>query len=497
MQRDATVVLAVAVAVAWSCSDDDTAVAPSSGGSAGTIASDAATDQAAGSGGTQSDAGSDAADAATSPKRVLLFSRTTGFRHDSIEPAVAALSSLLPARGFEVTATEDAAAFTAALSSTDVAVFLLTSGDVLDPNQQTIFQAFIESGGGFVGVHSAADTEYDWPWYGALVGGYFESHPAVQSGSIRVERESHLATVGLPATWTRTDEWYALQTNPRAGAHVLLSLDESSLPNGGALKGDRPLAWYHGVGSGRSFTTLLGHTKESWNEAAFLDHVAGGIEWAVGREWEKIALVEFDGVAPNGTWDIHHYPPGTFQYDVTPDALVMHDAGILNQHLTRRGVLLDPAQPYVVEGLFRIHGPGGASTGINSFCFNVAVEGGDGELGPIDTWAMNLDVPSSGSGGVMKHMGFVSGGFAEIGQTPVSFGKKDTEYLLRVGVNLKGDVAQPKFVTASIFEAGVQRQSFSVDYATFPHQPSGALVRIGANTHFTDWTLRSLRVYRR
>ena len=215
---------------------------------------------------------------------MLVFTRTAGYRHESIPDGIAALSSLANERDWRLTATEDAATFSdAALAPFDVVLFLSTSGDVLGESEQAALERFVRAGHGFAGIHSASDTEYDWPWYGALVGAYFRAHPAIQSATLRVEA-SHAATSALPALWTRTDEWYAFQTNPRANVNVLLTLDESSYtPGEGSMGADHPVAWYHEYDGGRSFYTALGHTRESYADPLFIAHLAGGIEWAAGR----------------------------------------------------------------------------------------------------------------------------------------------------------------------------------------------------------------------
>ena len=141
--------------------------------------------------------------------RVLVFSRTKGFRHASIPSGIAAVTELGAAHGFAVEATEDPTAFTdASLHRFAAVVFMSTTGDVLDSTQQAAFERYIRHGGGFVGVHSATDTEYDWPWYGQLVGAYFKRHPAIQEAKVSVVNHTHIATKCLPAVWTRTDEWY-------------------------------------------------------------------------------------------------------------------------------------------------------------------------------------------------------------------------------------------------------------------------------------------------
>ncbi|MCI0573192.1 MAG: ThuA domain-containing protein [Myxococcaceae bacterium] len=215
------------------------------------------------------------------PLRLVVFTRTTGFRHDSLPAARDALVEMARAQGWSLQSTEDSAAFVEALAGSDVAVFLLTTGDVLDEAQQDALEAFVRRGGGFVGVHSASDTEYDWPFYGELVGAYFRSHPLVQRARVHVESADHPATRHLPDPWERTDEWYDFRTNPRPQVNVLLTLDESSY-SGGGMGEDHPVAWTREVDAGRSFYTALGHTTESYSEAEFLLHLRGGVEW-VGR----------------------------------------------------------------------------------------------------------------------------------------------------------------------------------------------------------------------
>lgn len=214
--------------------------------------------------------------------RILVFSKTAGFRHDSIPDGIAAVQELGAENGFLVDATEDAAAFTPEnLGRYDAVVFLSTTGDVLDAEQQRAFEGYISGGGGYAGVHAAADTEYDWPFYGGLAGAYFESHPEIQPATVLVEDRAHAATAHLGPAWDRTDEWYNYRTNPRGTARVLASLDESSY-RGGTMDGDHPIAWCQEYEGGRAFYTGLGHTKESYAEPAFLAHLLGGIRYAAG-----------------------------------------------------------------------------------------------------------------------------------------------------------------------------------------------------------------------
>ena len=213
--------------------------------------------------------------------RVLLFSRTEGYRHEAIEPASTAIATLADV---SVQRTEDPAELVRALSDSDVVVFLMTTGDVLDAPEQDALEAYVRRGGGFVGVHSAADTEYDWPFYGTLNGAWFKDHPALQRARLHVQRELTPRLEGLPEVWEREDEWYNFQQNPRADSavRVLITLDESSY-QGGSLGDDHPIVWCRALDAGRSFYTGLGHTVASWQDALFMQHIASGLRWAAGR----------------------------------------------------------------------------------------------------------------------------------------------------------------------------------------------------------------------
>ena len=213
---------------------------------------------------------------------VLVLSKTTGFRHDSIPQGITAIEALAAEYGFSVEATEDAARFTdTALARYRVIVFLSTTGDIFDADQKAAFERYIRSGGGFVGVHSASDTEYQWPWYGRLVGAYFESHPAIQRATVHIADANHPSTKGLPETWMRTDEWYNFRSNPRGAVHVLATLDESTY-SGGKLGADHPIAWCQEIDGGRSWYTAMDHTSESYAEPFFRFHLLGGIESVAG-----------------------------------------------------------------------------------------------------------------------------------------------------------------------------------------------------------------------
>jgi len=228
----------------------------------------------------------------------LIFSKTAAFRHTECIPSgTVAIAQMAQRNGFTVDATENAADFNDAnLAKYDVVIFLCTTGDVLNGAQQTAFEHYIQGGGGYAGIHSASDTEYDWSWYGGLVGAYFRDHPGVagvnqqfQQATINVEDRKSAATKRLPAQWTREEEWYNFRTNPREDVHVLMSVDEStydprgySVAGGSPPMGDHPISWCHEYDGGRAFYTALGHKGVYWKEPLLLSHVLGGIQMAAG-----------------------------------------------------------------------------------------------------------------------------------------------------------------------------------------------------------------------
>jgi type 1 glutamine amidotransferase len=215
---------------------------------------------------------------------ILVFSKTAGFRHDSIPDGIAAIQRLGEENGFDVDATEDASVFTdETLSRYQAVVFLLTTGTILNDDQKAAFERYIEAGNGYVGVHSASDTEYDWAWYGQLLGAYFSSHPDIQTAEVDVVDHDHLSTWFLPDVWQRRDEWYNFRTNPRDnGVTVLATLDETTYM-GGQMGDDHPIMWYHEFDGGRSWYTAMGHTRESYTEPLFVECLLGGILYAIGE----------------------------------------------------------------------------------------------------------------------------------------------------------------------------------------------------------------------
>ncbi|RZM24856.1 MAG: carbohydrate-binding protein [Pedobacter sp.] len=223
---------------------------------------------------------------APKPKPALLiFSKTAGWHHSSIPSAIAAITKIAEQKGYSVDTTTNAAYFNEQkLSAYNAVIFNSTTGNVLNSEQQTAFERYIQAGGGYVGIHSAADTEYDWSWYGQLIGAYFDSHPHnpnVREASIQVSDKSHPASSNLPESWTRSDEWYNYRSF-YPGIKVLASLDEDSY-DGGTNGTGHPIIWYHEYDGGRAFYTGLGHTEESYSEPLFLAQLAGGIEYALGN----------------------------------------------------------------------------------------------------------------------------------------------------------------------------------------------------------------------
>jgi cytochrome c len=214
-------------------------------------------------------------------KKVLVFSSTKGFRHSSIKAGKAAFLKLATEKGFQVDTTENAAVFTENnLKKYRAVVFLSTTGNVLNDAQQNAFERFIQAGGGYLGVHAATDTEYDWPWYTKLAGGQFASHPGrpnVQVGKMHVLDKSHISTAHMPESFDRKDEFYDIK-NFNKDVKVLVTVDEKTYKEG--KMGDyHPMAWYHEYDGGRSFYTNWGHTDETFSEALVLDHIWGGLQW--------------------------------------------------------------------------------------------------------------------------------------------------------------------------------------------------------------------------
>ncbi|MEJ7912218.1 MAG: ThuA domain-containing protein, partial [Chitinophagaceae bacterium] len=217
-----------------------------------------------------------------------MFTKTAGYRHGSIPAGVAAIKALSTNNKFDIDTTSDASVFQEdTLAKYAAVIFLNTTdtGDVLlNHYQEAAFERYIQAGGGFVGVHAATDAEYHWGWYGRLIGGYFSSHPDQQEAVLRVVDSTHPSTKHLPKEWKRKDEWYNFK-NLSKDVKVLLTIDESSY-KGGTNGKYHPMAWYHDFDGGRSFYTELGHTDESYSDPAYLQHLLGGIQYAIGENNE-------------------------------------------------------------------------------------------------------------------------------------------------------------------------------------------------------------------
>jgi type 1 glutamine amidotransferase len=215
--------------------------------------------------------------------KVLIFCKTAGFHHESIAVGIPAIIKMGQENNFDVDTTTNAAKFTVDnLKQYAAVIFLSTTGDVLNNEQQTAFEQYIKAGHGFVGVHAATDTEYDWPWYGKLVGAYFKSHPSKQQeANLEIVDHNFIATKHLPATWRRLDEWYNYKWIAD-DLHVLIKIDEKSY-TGGENGDNHPMAWYHSFDGGRAFYTALGHTDASYVEPLYLKHLLGGIKYAIGK----------------------------------------------------------------------------------------------------------------------------------------------------------------------------------------------------------------------
>lgn len=216
-------------------------------------------------------------------RKILVFCKTAGYHHKSIAAGIRAIDSLAKVYHFTADTTTDSLKFTAKnLKQYAAVVFLNTTGNVLNEEQQAAFTAFIQSGKGYAGVHAATDTEYDWPWYGGLAGAYFKSHPKIQQATMTVKDPGFIATRHLPQQWVHTDEWYNFKSIA-TDLHILLTVDEKSYTGG--INGEtHPVSWYHTYDGGRAFYTALGHTDECYSDPLFLQHLAGGIEYAMGKK---------------------------------------------------------------------------------------------------------------------------------------------------------------------------------------------------------------------
>jgi type 1 glutamine amidotransferase len=240
------------------------------------------------------------AGAAPDPQRILIFSHTTGYRHASIEPGIAALKAIAAKQGIAVEASEAPALFDdpAALARFDAIVLLSTTTDPKKPESEWFtgkrrdaLQGFVRGGGGIVAIHATADSHYNWPWYGRMIGGRFQRHPpGTPTGTLTRRDAHHPATAALPETFQRTDEWYSYQDYDPT-LRLLLTLDPASI--GEADANPNPIAWAHEFEGGRVFYTGLGHSEDGWDDPNLVAHLTGGLRWALGRE-QAPAMVIID-----------------------------------------------------------------------------------------------------------------------------------------------------------------------------------------------------------
>ncbi len=425
--------------------------------------------------------------------QVLVFSKTAAFRHSSaINAGNTMFSNMATTNGWSIDFTENSADFTEQnLSQYDAIVWNNVSGNVLNSNQEQAFKSYINNGGGYVGIHNAADAETNWPWYVDLLGSAtFLNHGGgsdqIQNVGIDLEGITDPITSHFQPYFTRTDEWYNFTANPRPFVEVLLSIDESTL-SGPNMGGDHPITWKHEYDGGRVFYTGFGHTPESFSEINVITMLKEAVEWAANG---RVILDEFNGATQPGPWVIQKPYSGSFPYTASINQLEM--TGIEpgpNQHLVRDGIAIDATIPYTIETKFKILNSGG----VKSFAINFLQDNQPASQN-INTWSLNLDL----LGPVIKYMGFKNGNFQQIGSRSAPWAVKNQEYIYKIEVNrrLNGDVA-PKWVTATISKPdGNVMDSFEVDYSSFPWQPNlNEPVKFGLNSHFASWIASDLKVF--
>ena len=220
---------------------------------------------------------------------VLLFTKTNGFHHESINEGVTAMRGMAKRHDFALDWHEDASIFSdEKLQKYQAVVFLLTTGDILNDEQQAAMERFVRAGKGFVGIHSASDTEYDWDWYTKMVGRTFHIHPTNQSADLQVLDRKFPGLDRMPDRLLWTDEWYEFGAERIKGLNYILAVDEQTYnPNvqWGEKKGVgmgkfHPVAWYHNYDGGRAFYSALGHLPATYSDPLFLEHIYGGLYWA-------------------------------------------------------------------------------------------------------------------------------------------------------------------------------------------------------------------------
>ncbi len=214
-------------------------------------------------------------------QKVLVFSLTKGYHHTSIADGIKAIEKLGAEKGFQVDTTTNVALFTLAnLKSYQALIFLSPTGsNVFNDDQKVALKQYINQGGGFVGIHAASDFNYEWEWYGKMVGGFFDSHPKIQEAKLNVIAPHHKIVKGLPNPWMHKDEWYNFK-NFNPNVKVLIKVDETSY-TGGNMKNDHPISWYQEFEGGKVFYTALGHTAACYTDPLFLKHLWAGMKWVM------------------------------------------------------------------------------------------------------------------------------------------------------------------------------------------------------------------------
>ncbi|WP_062063755.1 ThuA domain-containing protein [Cellvibrio sp. OA-2007] len=220
---------------------------------------------------------------------VLLFTKTSGWHHESVNEGVTAMRAMALRHHFNIDWHEDASIFNdEKLKNYQAVIFLLTTGDILNDEQQAAMERFIRSGKGFVGIHSASDTEYDWDWYTKMVGRTFHIHPVIQTAELTVTNRKFPGVERMPERFLWTDEWYEFGAERIKGLNYILTVDEQTYDpkvSWGDKKGEgmgkfHPIAWYHDYDGGRAFYTALGHLPATYSDSLFLEHIYGGLYWA-------------------------------------------------------------------------------------------------------------------------------------------------------------------------------------------------------------------------
>jgi type 1 glutamine amidotransferase len=438
--------------------------------------------------------------------RILIFTKHESGLNPILPTASGALQRLSSRHHWDLHFTADAEEFTASrLDDYAAVVWLNTCGTVLNAQQKSAYEDFHRSGTGSVAIHSGGvNTEKGWAWYRRLASATTMSSWGRREYTIVNVDASHPANFAWPMMRRQAAEWFRFgpDSHPGPDARVLLVIDDPVFPLGVCY----PVSWCSEFEQGRYFYTAFGGSPEDYSDEIFLLHLARGIEWAAGklpdhvsRESDGTALIlrEFDGVGPNGVWE-KQAPSPEFSFDVTRAALHLHDSTAIsleNRHVVRRGLAIDPARPYAIEGRFTIPGPIDPNKHY-SFCVNVNVAGPDGDLSEVTTWAVPAHVLGNGAS-LTRIMGFQRGSFFMIGELRNRWGDADREYSFRIHVNADLDgLPQPKMVSRTLQEGECVLEQFQADFSAFPYQPDlSCPVRLGFNSHGASWRLWNLKAY--